>query len=163
MGEQTKQTFIKDVLERIKQTGLEATAKELYVARDRLRDFLKENECEHIRGTREWSYKGDNSNGFLEWNLYEHVEEIQIRGTKPKSKQVKQVNKSNKTDNKDVTKVDNIESKEVKQSSEVEKKKVTYELPVELHEEFRIMAIKERKTVSQIVEIAMQQYLKENQ
>ena len=56
--------------------------------RDRFRAFLKENECQHVTGTTEWIYKGNNSNGFLSWNLYDHVHKKGLRGTKPKSKQV---------------------------------------------------------------------------
>lgn len=177
MDNSENKVSIKDVLKLIKEIGLEETAKSLQVGRDRMRNFLKDNQCEHVRGTTEWLYKGDNP-AFLSWNVYDHVRKT-LRGTKPKSKQVinqannkvinKVNNQSNKTDKKEVDNMENkqesnpVNNEEINQESnqeiKEEKKKVTYELPVSLHEEYRIKAIKERKTVSELVEMAMKQYL----
>ncbi|MES9757736.1 hypothetical protein ABWK29_14810 [Priestia megaterium] len=162
---------IKEIIELTQNKKLAEVAKEhLEIGEKRAVAGLKEAGCFNISGKRGWHFEGDES--VLEKSIYEFVPPSK-RGKKtvansarkevaatiekptailnPSSQQSKKT--ANKQDGKPVSKQTNkqVGKPTIQETNKPSMKKVTYEIEEQLHDELKIKAIREKRTVSEIV------------
>lgn len=147
---------IKEVLQLTKEQPLADIAKEhLTIGKLKATEALKAAGAYSKNGVRGWFFDGDESN--LEKSIYDFVEvKKQPSQPKPKTNNISglpEVNKSNKQ-------TKQPENKQVEQMETSATKKVTYEIEEQLHDELRIRSIREKRTVSAIVNDIIKQALK---
>lgn len=159
--------IIKDILELTQTMRVSEIAKEfLDIGEKKAVEGLKKAGCYNISGKRGWHFDGDES--VLEQSIYDYapigrskartvvnsakrevsatVEKVEVVNN-PSSQlpDKKDSKEENKTTNKQI-------NKQVgKPTSKPVMKKVTYEIETQLHNELKIKAIREERTVSDIV------------
>ena len=169
---------IREILELNKEMKMPLIAKEhLPIGEKRLYAILKEIGCEPVKGKREWDYSK-----VVETDLDKDITDFGRVTAKSKP-----IQKTNKTENKNTKKpeihdtinsnkqesresiitesnpTNQIEIRQFEQTTiqETRKlvKKVTYEIDEDLHYEYRMLAFRQKKNVSDLVEQAMREYL----
>ncbi|MEH7168761.1 hypothetical protein V7088_19795 [Priestia megaterium] len=158
---------IREIIELSKTNSLAKIAKEhLSVGKEKAREGLKLAGCYSKNGVKGWFFDGDES--VLEQSIYDFVS-----STRKAKSEVDNANKEasatiekprlinnptsqqyNKTDSKQVGK------STIQETTKPIMKKVTYEIEEYLHDELKIKAIKEKRTVSEIVNDIIKQGLK---
>lgn len=139
---------IKELLERTLTEPIDIIARDrLTIGKNAARDALKAAGCFSKNGTRGWHYEGDPS--VLEKSIYDFV--ISKPSQTLKEKNNPRIQPSGKENRK-------TEKKE----PVLEKvfKKATYEVEEALHDEIKIRAIREKRTVSEIVNEIFKKALK---
>ncbi|WP_176528317.1 hypothetical protein [Priestia megaterium] len=179
---------IKEILELSQSKRLAEIAKEhLEIGEKKAVAGLKEAGCFNISGKRGWYFEGDKS--VLEKSIYEFVppskrgkkvvsnsaeKEVSATIETPTAKinpssqlPVKTVKKqeNNSTNKKNTNTNNKLISKQLGKptnqlTSKPTMKKVTYEIEENLHDELKIKAIREKRTVSEIVNDIIKQGLK---
>ncbi|MEW4286733.1 hypothetical protein [Priestia koreensis] len=161
---------IKEIIELSQTDSLAKIAKEhLNVGKEKAREGLKSAGCYNINGVKGWFFEGDDS--VLNQSIYDFVsttrkakskvanaeKEVAVTTEKPRlinNPTSQQYNKTeNKQDDKPVTKQLNnkVGKPTIQESNNTTMKKVTYEIEEQLHDELKIKAIREKRTVSEIV------------
>lgn len=143
---------IKEILELTKTTKIDVIAKEhLSIGEKKVRAVLKQVGCTYQAGKRGWIYKGDKPE-ILERSIYEFV--------KPTASKKKDSQQSTKEEKQEVNYTENKPTN--KPTSKPENKplkKVTYEIEEHLHDELKIMAVRQKRKVSDIVNELIKQGL----
>ncbi|MCI2257235.1 hypothetical protein L2D08_23265 [Domibacillus sp. PGB-M46] len=131
---------IGEVLELTQSKKLADVAKEhLTIGEKPAREALKHAGCFIRSGKRGWLYEGDPA--VLEKSIYDYVP--------PKAARKPTFQLSVKEENKEEGK--EVGNPDIKENSKPSMKKVTYEIEEQLHDELKIKAIREKRTVSEIV------------
>lgn len=170
---------IKDIIQLSKTDSLAKIAKDhLSVGKEKAREGLKSAGCYSINGVKGWHFDGDQS--VLEQSIYDFVKttrkaknevanakkEVAVTTEKPRlvnNPTSQQSNKKNsKQDDKPVNKQTNkqVGKPTIQETNKPAMKKVTYEIEESLHDELKIKAIREKRTVSEIVNEIIKQGLK---
>ena len=138
---------IREILELTQSMNIAAIAKEhLTIGEKRVRAILKELGCTNQAGKKGWVYEGDRPE-VLEQSIYEFAEPTKPKAVnKPTSQQSTKETKQEPifTENKPT-------NKPIKQQENKPLKKVTYEIEEHLHDELKIMAVRQKRKVSDIV------------
>jgi len=157
---------IKEIIELSKTDSLAKIAKEhLDVGKEKAREGLKQAGCYSINGVKGWHFEGDES--VLEQSIYDFVtttrqaksefstaeKEASAAIEEPRLVNIPTSQQNNKTENKKINKpINKKRNKQVgKPTNQLSLKKVTYEIEEQLHDELKIKAIREKRTVSEIV------------
>ncbi|OXS72952.1 hypothetical protein [Domibacillus enclensis] len=127
---------LKDVLELTLTDSLDLIAKNhLEIGKNAARDALKKAGCYAKNGRRGWFYEGDPA--VLEKSIYDFIEKKNTQtSVKPENKQTEL--KVEKQERKITGKEKNL-------------KKATYEVEEWVHDELKIQAIRQKQTISEIV------------
>lgn len=157
---------IKEIIELSKTDSLAKIAKEhLNVGKEKAREGLKQAGCYSKNGLKGWHFDGDES--VLEQSIYDFVtttrqaksefstakKEASSAIEEPRLVNIPTSQQNNKTENKKINKpINKQRNKQVgKSTNQLSLKKVTYEIEEQLHDELKIKAIREKRTVSEIV------------
>jgi hypothetical protein len=138
---------VKEILELTQTDNVATIARErLTIGEKKLREALKATGATNISGKKGWFYEGDPA--VLEQSIYDFAAPSKPAATSKKTSQ-KVNNKTKQEPNKTERKSD-IMIPESKPTSN-KTKKVTYEIEEQLHDEIKIKSIREKRTVSEIV------------
>lgn len=170
---------IREIIELSKTDSLAKIAKEhLSVGKEKAREGLKSAGCYSKNGVKGWFFDGDES--VLEQSIYDFVsttrkaksevdnakKEVAVTTEKPRLVNNPTSQQSKKTDSKQDDKPVNKQTNKqvgkptIQETNKQAMKKVTYEIEEQLHDELKIKAIREKRTVSEIVNDIIKQGLK---
>lgn len=169
---------IREIIERSKNESLPSIAKiHLSIGKDKAREALKEAGCYSKNGLRGWYFDGDES--VLDQSIYEYViptgkpndgvstakKEASATIEEPRLKNDPTFQQSKKTESKKTNKSTKkqinkkVGKPTIQETNKPSMKKVTYEIEEQLHDELKIKAIREKRTVSEIVNEIMKREL----
>jgi hypothetical protein len=161
---------IRKIIELSKTDSLAKIAKEhLSVGKEKAREGLKLAGCYSKNGVKGWFFEGDES--VLDQSIYDFVsttrkakgevatakKEASATIEKPRLVNTPTSQQSKKTDSKQDDKPVNKQTNKqvgkptIQKTNKPAMKKVTYEIEESLHDELKIKAIREKRTVSEIV------------
>lgn len=161
---------IREIIELSRTDSLAKIAKEhLNVGKEKAREGLKQAGCYSINGVKGWHFDGDES--VLEQSIYDFVtttrkaksevstakKEASATIEEPRLVNIPTSQQTSKTESKEINKpinkpINKQRNKQVgKPTTQLSLKKVTYEIEEHLHDELKIKAIREKRTVSEIV------------
>ncbi|WP_394557834.1 hypothetical protein [Priestia aryabhattai] len=161
---------IKDIIQLSKTDSLAKIAKEhLNVGKEKAREGLKSAGCYSKNGVKGWFFEGDES--VLDQSIYDFVstnrkaksevdnakKEVAVATEKPRLVNNPTSQQSKKTDSKQDDKPVNKQTNKqvgkptIQETNKPAMKKVTYEIEESLHDELKIKSIREKRTVSEIV------------
>ena len=132
---------IREILELTQSMNIAAIAKEhLTIGEKRVRAILKELGCTNQTGKAGWTYAG-NQPEILEQSIYEFA-----APTKPKAPKKTISQQSTKETKQEPIYTENKPTnKTIKQQENKPLKKVTYEIEEHLHDELKIMAVRQKR------------------